>query len=215
MSHRDRACRNEFETSTQDLLRVIDWLVPKSCFRELTPPKDGRWSFRGLVVAALLWVWSDDTTLTGRFAVVRGVVCGLWPAECPVAISFQAFQKRLVHWTETLSGRLKQVLRERMQGSLRSRCRMAGRLVFGVDGSKLELPRTVSNEGRFAPAAARVAAVSPGDVGRPAVRRRPRVARRPTAPSCGSPRSGMPPRDCRGSGGWDRPTAANGATCWR
>ncbi len=32
---------------------------------------------------------------------------------------------------------------------------MAGRLVFGVDGSKLELPRTVSNEGRFAPAAAR------------------------------------------------------------
>jgi hypothetical protein len=39
--------------------------------------------------------------------------------------------------------------------SLKSRFRVAGFSVFGVDGSRLELPRTVSNEATFAPAASR------------------------------------------------------------
>jgi hypothetical protein len=41
-----------------------------SCGDGLKPPKADRWSFRELAVMALLWVWSEETTLTGGFSPV-------------------------------------------------------------------------------------------------------------------------------------------------
>lgn len=155
MSHRDPNCRNSFSASAQDLRRVIEWLAAAD-FCALPSPKDGRWSFRGLVVMALLWVWSEEATLTGRFAAVLPVARSLWPQELGSAISYQAFLKRLVRWTVALLFPLQQRLRQRMQQTLRAHWRIAGRCVFGVDGSKLELARTRSNEQRFAPSATQV-----------------------------------------------------------
>lgn len=155
MSHRDRVRRNEYVPGAQDLRQVIAWLLAAADFGMLKPPKDGRWSFRGLVTMALLWVWSEETTLTGRFAAVLEVACRLWPREVREPISYQAFLKRLVRWTDRLLGPLKRSLRGGMRRSLRAHWQISGRCVFGVDGSKLELARTVSNEGRFSPAAAR------------------------------------------------------------
>ena len=103
---------------------------------------------------ALLWVWSDEITLTGRFAAVFRIASRLWPREISQSISYQAFMKRLVRWTEPLLVPLQQALQQRSRQSLRLHWRIAGRVVFGVDGSKLDLARTVSNEKRFAPAAA-------------------------------------------------------------
>jgi Transposase DDE domain len=155
MSHRDGVGRNGFGSSTQDLVRVINGLLSKTDFGSLPSPPDSRWSFRGLVIMALLWVWSDEATLTGRFAAVLGTACRVWSGEVVEAISYQAFLKRLVRWTERLLVPLKQSLQAQMRQSLATKWQIAGRCVFGVDGSKLELARTRSNEGRFAPAAAR------------------------------------------------------------
>lgn len=153
MSHRDRRCRNSYSPGAQDLRAVIAWLVAAVDFRSLRVPKDGRWSFRGLVMMALLWVWSEEATLTGRFAAVLPIAQALWSPDCGSSISYQAFLKRLVRWTVALLVPLQQTLRQRMQRSLRGHWRIAGRCVFGVDGSKLELARTRSNEQRFAPSA--------------------------------------------------------------
>lgn len=153
MSHRDQCCRNAFSPGAQDLQTVIAWLVAAADFRAVSSPKDGRWSFRGLVIMALLWVWSEESTLTGRFAAVLPIARSLWPQELGSTISYQAFLKRLVRWTAALLVPLQQLLRQRMQQTLRAHWRIAGRVVFGVDGSKLELARTRSNEQRFAPSA--------------------------------------------------------------
>lgn len=155
MSHRDQCRRNSFPAGAQDLKMVISWLLAEADFGGLKPPKDGRWSFRGLVVMALLWVWSDEATLTGRFSAVLQIAGRLWPRDVPRSISYQAFTKRLVRWTAALLVPLQQTLRQRLQRSLRAHWRIADRCVFGVDGSKLELSRTVSNEQQFAPSATR------------------------------------------------------------
>lgn len=155
MSHRDQCRRNSFSAGAQDLKSVISWLLAEADFGALNPPRDGRWSFRGLVIMALLWVWSEEATLTGRFTFVLGIAGRLWPQEIGQPISYQAFTKRLTRWTAALLVPLQQTLRQRLQRSLRVHWHIAGRCVFGVDGSKLELARTESNEQRFAPSATR------------------------------------------------------------
>ena len=69
----------------------------------------------------------------------------------PESFSYQAFIKLLVRWTPILWTILKGVLQERMEQALPENFREAGFLVLGADGSKVELPRTRSNEGRFSP----------------------------------------------------------------
>lgn len=155
MSHRDQCHRHSFPAAAQDLKAVISWLLAEADFGGLKPPKDGRWSFRGLVIMALLWVWSEETTLTGRFSAVLQIAGRLWPRDVPQGISYQAFTKRLVRWTAALLVPLQHTLRQRLKRSLRAHGEIAGRCVFGVDGSKLELARTVSNQQRFAPSATR------------------------------------------------------------
>jgi hypothetical protein len=74
------------------------------------------------------------------------------------AATYQAFLKLLRAWTVSLAVVLIAALRLRMQVDLEDRFLVDGLAVFGVDGSRLELPRTASNEAAFAPAAARRAA---------------------------------------------------------
>jgi hypothetical protein len=155
MSHRDRRRRNPFSAGAQDLKAVVAWLMMEADFGALQAPKDSRWSFRGLVLMALMWVWSEEATLTGRFSAVLQLAGSLWPRDVPQTISYQAFLKRLVRWTPAFLAVLQGPLRQRMQRSLRAHWQIAGRVVFGVDGSKLELARTVSNEARFAPSSTR------------------------------------------------------------
>lgn len=70
----------------------------------------------------------------------------------PQQTSYQAFMKLLVRWSTPLCFALAETLRERMETSLRPVFRVAGYAVYGGDGSRLELPRTASNETRFSPA---------------------------------------------------------------
>ncbi len=89
MSHRDPCRRNSFPAGAQDLKAVISWLLAAA-------------DFGGLVIMALLWVWSEEVTLMGRFSAVLQIAGRLWPQDVPQAISYQAFTKRLVRWTAAL-----------------------------------------------------------------------------------------------------------------
>jgi hypothetical protein len=113
------------------------------------------WTPKGLIFAALLWAWSDETALTERFAVVRKVVVAMALLRRLPATTYQAFLKMLAAWTATLALVLCDAFRRRMQTDLADRFPIGGFDVFGVDGSRLELPRTESNERRFAPASVR------------------------------------------------------------
>ena len=109
----------------------------------------------------------------------------------PTATTYQAFLKMLRTWTVVLAAALVAALRRRMQEDLAERFLVGGFAVFGVDGSRLELPRTESNEARFAPAPKRRrskpkrrrARAEAARTRRPAPR--PPARRRPTARRCG------------------------------
>src|SRR2546421_9497744 len=79
-------------------------------------------------------------------------------------------------WTATLAVALVVALRRRMQDDLADRFLVGGDAVFGVDGSRLELPRTASNEARFAPTPRRRSKAKPKSKAKPTRRHRGRAA---------------------------------------
>ena len=113
-----------------------------------------RFTPRGLVITALLWVWSEETALTHAFSLALGIARRVARRSVPRRNSYQAFLKLLVRWGDVLLTVLKQGLRRRLETALKSHLRVTGFLVYGVDGSRIDLPRTAANAAAFAPAAA-------------------------------------------------------------
>ena len=151
MSHRDLGCSNGLPNRAQELAEAMEWLLKGVDLRSICWRRDSRWSPRGLIMAALFWAWSDRATLGGRLENILPIARALWPAELRERISYQAFMKRLVCWTDRLRTLLVTALRQRMRIALRADWQVAGWTVFGADGTKLELPQTSSHESRFSP----------------------------------------------------------------
>jgi len=142
MSHRDICVRLNVVCMQQCLRWLftgIDWSAVR--FR-----KDCRWTPKSLVAAALLWAWSDEQTLGERFRTVRKIAICLAGEQQQLAKTYQAFTKILRRWTDELVLLLSMALHERMQQTLPQHWQVAGFLVFGVDGSRIELARTRSHE---------------------------------------------------------------------
>jgi hypothetical protein len=155
MSHRDRDGHTACSQNAQDLNVVFRWLLETAEFESIRFRRESDWSPQGMCVAALLWCWSDERFLKWRFKSALKIVNGMWRRGVPQRLSYQAFMKMLLRWTGPLVIVLAAALRERMQTALRSRFCIAGYVVFGGDGSRLELARTLSNEARFSPAKSR------------------------------------------------------------
>lgn len=142
MSHRDSYVRLNL-TCLQQCLR---WLFAGIDWSSITLRKDCGWTAKTLAAAALLWAWSDELTLGERFRTVRKIALQLRGGQQQLATSYQAFMKVLRRWTDELSMLLQAALRGRMQAMLSEHWRLAGLVVFGVDGSRIDLPRTGSHE---------------------------------------------------------------------
>jgi hypothetical protein len=155
----------------------LQWLTAGVVLAGLRFRRDSTWSPLGLMVTALLWVWSDEKTLKARLVAARKIALHAWGWKRVPATSYQAFTKILLKWTPRLRDALVSLLRQRMLEELPQRFCIAGFAVFAVDGSRLELPRSVSNEQRYA-AGSRGA--PPGGAGRRSSgrRRRPSLQRR-------------------------------------
>jgi Transposase DDE domain len=167
MSHQDPIGHTAPAPHHQALKQVLDWLVQPAQLADMTFRQECTWTPKGLIFAAILWAWSDERTLTERFALARKVVAALAILPGMPATTYQAFLKMLRTWTVTLTLVLLAAFRQRMRTDLAERFQVCGFPVFGVDGSRLELPRTASNEQRFSPASVRRRA-------RPKPRRGPR-----------------------------------------
>jgi hypothetical protein len=155
MSHQDQGSRNEFRYHHQALLAAVEWLWQGVDFEGLRLRQDCTWPARALATAALLWAWSDELTLGERFTKARQITCRMLGIRRLPAKSYQAFVKLLVKWTPQLVELLTGAFRLRMKQRFPRRLRVAGFWVFGVDGSRLELPRTENNEAAYSPCAKR------------------------------------------------------------
>jgi hypothetical protein len=104
-----------------------------------------------LAFAAVLWVWSDERTLGKRFVTARKLVIKMFRWQEEPGTSYQGFIKALHKWTTKLFAVILPGLRERMRESAGDCWTVAGWVVFGVDGSRVQTPRTRANEARFHP----------------------------------------------------------------
>ena len=172
MSHHDTDRLTVSTPNHQDLKQTLDWLFGSAQLAGVAFRKDCTWTPKGLIFTAILWAWSDEKTLTERFFLARKVVMAMSMLAKLPAKSYQAFIKVLKTWTAMLTIALVAAFRQRMQTDLAERFEVCGFQVFGVDGSRLELARTESNEAGFSPASAQ-----PTSTSKPHRRARARAAR--------------------------------------
>jgi hypothetical protein len=170
MSHQDSHRRTSSPFHFQALKEAFLWLLQTSDFSAVRFRGDCTWSSRGLIFAALLWSWSGEKSLKDRFvqarkicfkalgklaigtAAAKGAKAKKAKAEAKKpAGSYQAFMKLLRARTPRLVLELMLVLRRRMRTAPVGRASIANLEIFAVDGSRLALPRTESNESRFSP----------------------------------------------------------------
>lgn len=144
MSHQDlkaAVCRLKgqcLKDALHSLLTGVDWKIR---FRE-----DCTWTPQLLTSAALLWAWSDESTLVERFHTIRKIILFLFSRQQQLAGSYQAFMKLLVRWTDDLVSALQVSLRKRLLLQFPDCWKIHGYVLFGVDGSRVDLPRTQSHE---------------------------------------------------------------------
>jgi Transposase DDE domain len=155
MSHQDAVGHTDSAYHHQALKAALDWLLAAARPSDRAFRGDCSWTPKGLIFMAILWAWSDEKSLTRRFSHARKVVMAMGILTRIPAATYQAFLKMVTTWTVALSMILFDAFRQRMRSDLGPRIEVCGFAVFGVDGSRLELPRTESNEARFSPAKTR------------------------------------------------------------
>jgi len=155
MSHQDTDVLTDSSPHHQALMQALDWLLGSAQLSQLRFREDCSWTPKSLIFVAILWAWSDLKSLTERFFHARKIVMVMGILARRPATTYQAFMKMLAAWTDRLSTVLVEAFRQLMQSALATRFHSCGFVVFGVDGSRLQLPRTESNEKRYSPAKAR------------------------------------------------------------
>jgi hypothetical protein len=166
MSHRDRDSRSSSGVCTQELSQAVGWLLGGITWKNVQFRRDCGWTARALATAALLWAWSSEASLQERLHQALEVARRICGRAVPKSLSYQAFIKLLVRWTEELHFEMFCALRTRMKREFPGQFRLAGFVVLAGDGSKVAVPRTTSNEARFSPSKTRRQRKSPHRRGR-------------------------------------------------
>ena len=135
------------------LAGALEWLLDDVKHDALERRLECRWTTPVLIAVAILWVWRDEPTLSGRDGRSLKIARRLFRAV--PKITYQAFIKQLGRQTVAALDLIKPLLRGRLERSLAAHLEVAGFVLFGVDGSRCALPRTESNEARFSPASSR------------------------------------------------------------
>ena len=131
-----------------DALREsVTWVVKDKSFRNISRHGNTKWIVGHLVILAVLWVWSDQSTLTGRFTEAHA-----WSLKMlsQAAVStYQGLTGALASATEVLLPLLWGRLHFLMEQHGGAHWRVAGWLPLAVDGSRIGTPRTAANERAF------------------------------------------------------------------
>jgi len=148
MSHRDPKIA-AVRLNASCLKAALKWLLANVDWSTVNLRKDCTWTPRLLTAGALLWAWSDELTLVERFWSARRLIVHLFAPPDSLAESYQCFTKLLRRWTDPLIQCVQTALRRRLQQELAGHWSVLGTVMFAIDGSRCELPRTRSHEQAF------------------------------------------------------------------
>ncbi len=146
MSHQDRKSPQQIVVNHKVLQEVIAWLLPWTLFVDMHVRDGSKWKPRMLATAALFWSMSDHRTLGDRFVHARKIIKKVFRGQPEPGESYKGFIAMLKKWHKQLLLSVVCLLRSRMRQELHAQFRIAGFTVFAVDGSRVETPRTASNE---------------------------------------------------------------------
>ena len=151
MTHQDQGRNGSKCSHAYDLHKALRWLMAGVSMSGIVFRPECTWTPETLGFAALLWAWSDEKTLIERFTTARKIIINRYVEQQEPAGSYQAFIKMLCKWTEPLRQALSTAFRQRMIQTLAAVWMVEGWLVFAVDGSRVDVPRTRKNEERYSP----------------------------------------------------------------
>jgi hypothetical protein len=151
VTHQDQGRNGSVCSHAYDLHKALRWLMAGVCMSGIAFRPECTWTVETLLFATLLWSWSDEKTLIERFTTARKIIINGYAEQPEPAGSYQAFIKMLCKWTEPLRQALSTAFRQRMAQTLAAVWRVEGWLVFAVDGSRVDVPRTRKNEERYSP----------------------------------------------------------------
>lgn len=151
MTHQDQGRNGSVCSHAYDLHKALRWLIAGVPMSGIVFRPECTWTPETLLFAALLWAWSDEKTLIERFTTARKIIINRYAEQSEPAGSYQAFIKMLCKWTEPLRQALSTAFRQRMAQTLAAVWMVEDWLVFAVDGSRVDVPRTRKNEERYSP----------------------------------------------------------------
>lgn len=108
-----------------------------------------RWSDRLLVLVALMTHWAAGRSLVERFALARACVIEMYPTRRRPGAGYNGFIDCLLRHNARLLETLRIAFRRRVIELAGRGYRTFGFVVFGVDGTKIALPRSDSNADHF------------------------------------------------------------------
>lgn len=146
MSHQDGNSEQRIVVNHEAIWQAINSLFTAKAFRQVKVRQGSKWTARMLVVVALLWAWSKADGLKARFHEARKVAAKLFRWLPKPGKTYNGFMKQLRKWHVELQLLCMSELRVLMKQDLFGQWETAGFVVIAGDGSRIELPRTESNE---------------------------------------------------------------------
>ena len=131
----------------RELIDAIEEFFPPQWFSRFSCHGNATWTPQKLFWMAMLMSWDDAPTLIDRFGNACDLLRELFP-RWTLGRSYSGFRDALLRE----SSRLKSAVEERLRSPVPEwelHWRVQGWLVFIVDGSRFECPRTVENEQRL------------------------------------------------------------------
>lgn len=108
-----------------------------------------RWSDRILATALVLLTWHGAATMREAFAAAREAVVAMYPTRRRPGTHLEGFLKAWRKRSATLLRRIVDTLRKRVVEQSGQQWRWKKWVLLGVDGSRINCPRTRANEDAF------------------------------------------------------------------
>ena len=132
-----------------DLLKAIGRYLPGRGVPLIEPDRRVRWTDRLLVVAAIVMSWCQASVVADAFAVARDAVVSMYRSRRRPGKSLTGFLSALRGRSFALLGIVVRTLRQAVVRVSGSYWRLGPWVFMGVDGSRVECPRTAANEKAF------------------------------------------------------------------
>lgn len=131
------------------LRKLISEFLPATGLALISRDGRERWTPRMLVLCGILMHLLGTGALCDRFVEARDTVVAMYRTRRRPGKTYLGFVKNLLRQSSTFTQRLATHFRAIMPQAFKSVWHIDGRMVFGVDGTRVECPRTKANEKRL------------------------------------------------------------------